>query len=56
MGQTEDLFQELGKHAWRIHLLNSLDRTGESSAERFFNTTTGISPGPVALDSSSFDG
>ena len=33
--------------------MKSLDRTGESSAERFFNTTIGISSGPVALDGSS---
>ena len=52
-GHTDDLFQEFGKHDCRIHLLNSLDRMGDNSAVKFFRTTTGISSGPTALESSS---
>ena len=52
-GQTEDSFQQSGKHSSWMHLLNNFARIGESSGDKFFKTTTGILSGPVALDDSS---
>ena len=48
-GQTDDLFQEFGKHDCRMHLLKSLEKIGDNSAVKFFKTITGISSGPTAL-------
>ena len=52
-GQTENSFQQSGKHSSWVHLLNNFARIGESSGDKFFKTTTGILSRPVALDDSS---
>lgn len=53
-GITLGLFHTVGKHDSATHLLNNIDKTGESSGEHFLRTMTGILSGPVALDGYNF--
>ena len=52
-GQTDENFQDDGKHFSVRQRLNSFVKIGASSGAVFFRTTTGISSGQVALETES---
>ena len=52
IGTTEATFRDEGNTELDTHMLNNLERMGESSGEHIFKTITGIPSGLVALEAS----